>query len=96
MMLTKEQAATVWCPMVRIGVTPQAGGPSSINDPGTREFSGNCIADKCAMWRWGAIPDPTFQKPANRHPVSPPVTVPRVESVRGYCGLAGMPCGALS
>lgn len=41
--------------MARVGVLPGAGGPAGINDP-TVEFHTNCIADKCAMWRWAAKP----------------------------------------
>jgi hypothetical protein len=52
-MNTADQARQLWCPMVRIGVTPSAGGPCAINDPTiNKDFSGRCVADKCAMWRW--------------------------------------------
>ncbi|WP_420106870.1 hypothetical protein [Herbaspirillum huttiense] len=75
-MHTPEQAASLWCPMVRIGVTPASGGPSTINDPTSiPEFSGRCIADKCALWRWAAIDaDSIIKKP-----------------FYGYCGVAGRP-----
>ncbi|MBW9334572.1 hypothetical protein FEE59_13720 [Herbaspirillum sp. RU 5E] len=67
-MHTPEQAASLWCPMVRIGVTAASGGPSTINDPTSiPEFSGRCIADKCAMWRWAdaAFPCvPMVEEPA--------------------------------
>jgi len=52
MWLTQAEAKTKWCPMVRVGVTAQAGGPSGINDP-TVDYHGNCIASDCAMWRHG-------------------------------------------
>jgi hypothetical protein len=52
------QAKALWCPMVRIGVMPSAGGPTAVNDP-TVEYRGNCIAGGCAMWRWS---DPAFEK----------------------------------
>lgn len=62
MMLTPEQAAAVWCPMIRIGVLPNSGGPSAINDP-TTKFHGNCVAAGCAMWRWAdPAPEPRDQK----------------------------------
>jgi len=48
-----------------------------------------CIADKCAMWRWGAGVDPNWKKPA-KPPASfaPP---PLVRSTHGYCGIGGRP-----
>lgn len=73
-MHTPEQAKDLWCPMARVGVLPGAGGPAGINDP-TVEFHTNCIADKCAMWRW--VP----AELGARH--KPPT--------HGYCGLAGRP-----
>ena len=51
-MHTPEQASKLWCPMGRVGVMPDAGGPAGINDS-TSSFSCNCIASGCAMWRWG-------------------------------------------
>lgn len=50
--MTEKQAKTKWCPMVRVGVMPGAGGPAGINDPETN-FSGNCIGSGCALWQWG-------------------------------------------
>ncbi|MFS2113303.1 hypothetical protein [Herbaspirillum frisingense] len=52
-MNTVTEASKLWCPMVRIGVMPASGGPSTINDPTSiAEFSGRCIGAQCAMWRW--------------------------------------------
>lgn len=68
--------------MVRVGVTRDAGGPVGINDP-EFEFSRNCIAERCAMWRW------------EHTTASVPVIVnrartfeQRVVRTHGYCGLA--------
>lgn len=89
-MHTPEQAKDLWCPMGRVGVTPGSGGPSAVNDH-TVEFRVNCIADRCAMWRWAytteSVPDP-IQGPSGAM-----VTTYRQEVVRtsGYCGLAGRP-----
>lgn len=55
MSYTAKHAQELWCPLVRVGVMPQAGGPAGINDP-TSSFRGNCIADQCAMWRWAEEP----------------------------------------
>lgn len=82
-MHTPEQAKELWCPMVRIGVTQNHGGPSAVNDP-TTQYRGNCIADKCAMWRWAEEPKQVFlTKTANEETYT---TVMVKE--RGYCGLA--------
>lgn len=54
-MPTAKEAAGLWCPMVRVGVLPGAGGPAAVNDP-TTDFSVNCIASRCAMWRWSGEP----------------------------------------
>lgn len=64
MMLTKEQARAVWCPMVRL-VAATSDGSVATEQPsfnrvqlgsGARKSAtptaGNCIADECAMWRW--------------------------------------------
>ena len=81
-MHTPAEARALWCPMVRVGVTRYAGGPAGINDPEV-EFSRNCIADRCAMWRW------------EHTTASVPVVVnrartfeQRVVRTHGYCGLA--------
>lgn len=86
-MHTPEQAASLWCPMVRIGVMPAAGGPSTVNDPTSiSEFSGRCIADKCAMWRW---PSSVKIRPDDGSLIMPGLggDIP----AKGYCGLAGRP-----
>ena len=58
MAMTEAKAKTKWCPMVRVGVMPGAGGPAGINDPETN-FSGKCIGSECALWQW--------QEPVQRH-----------------------------
>jgi len=47
-MKTPEQAKILWCPMGRTG-TPAIGG---MNDNRSEYLRNNCIANKCAMWRW--------------------------------------------
>lgn len=101
MLNTPEQAREKWCPMVRVGVMPSAGGPAGVSDPST-EFHGNCIADKCAMWRWA--PSPTWHRErqvedrtfalvgggTETRQVEFEVPVPDAPT-QGYCGLAGRP-----
>lgn len=73
-MHTESQAAELWCPMSRIGVIREAGGPTTVNDPTSiNDFQGRCIGTRCAMWRWW---DPTVRGQGS---------VDR----KGYCGLAG-------
>lgn len=74
-MHTEEQAQDLWCPLVRSYELQGAHG-------GTDGWC-NCIASKCAMWRWGR-----WQHADER--VSP--TEVKCGRVRlGYCGLAGKP-----
>lgn len=96
-MLTREQAAETWCPMVRIArheVTSNETPMGNMTVVSAKDHvvggcnsdalgrlrvpaSCRCIADKCAMWRWGeAEPAPKETKKYPR---------------RGYCGLAGRP-----
>lgn len=90
-MMTPAEAAAVWCPMARIGVKQYAGGPSAVNDPGT-DFRGNCIANQCAMWRWG-----TTVTVRMRESVPDGAGGFKLKDVaqqvpeKGYCGLAGEP-----
>lgn len=113
MMLTREQAASTWCPMVRIArheetvdlndkhsapVTHIVGGCNTDALGGTRvPASCRCIADKCAMWRWGPS-DGTHLERRVAESISAgmrlfsdqAVHVPNTPT-RGYCGLAGAP-----
>lgn len=94
-MNTVTEASKLWCPMVRVGVTPASGGPAAVNDPTSiAEFFGWCIGDKCATWRW--VPSGktirekcvidrghgNFQMGHKDVPTKP---------THGYCGLAGRP-----
>lgn len=91
-MLTREQAATTWCPMVR----SIKGGSNCAPQHGERKpFDANCIADECAMWRWGeyaqelrpkVVDDPAFG-PGGKRMTQVSIAVP----TKGYCGLAGAP-----
>lgn len=83
---TPDQARALWCPMVRVGVLPQSGGPSAINDPTTVNYHGNCIAEKCAMWRWETME----VLPPNAEP-NKLVACIKARAGTGYCGLAGRP-----
>lgn len=69
MLITKEQAAATWCPMVRIArheVINQDTGNYIVGGCNTDALgrlrvpaSCCCVADKCAMWRWaGPAPQP--------------------------------------
>lgn len=98
-MLTKEQAAATWCPMVRIArheVVTVEGAPignltlvreehhivGGCNTDALGRLrvpaSCCCIADRCAMWRWG------YDQDGAGGMVDDDVRV-------GYCGLAGRP-----
>lgn len=94
MMLTREQAADTWCPMVRTTrnqiATYEDGADQRRNPESCR-----CIADQCAMWRWGEsrmenqikVVHSPDHGPNGKRVVNWPVEVP----TRGYCGLAGTP-----
>lgn len=94
MMLTREQAAAAWCPMVR-PMRNMAATYDECADQRRNPEACRCIADQCAMWRWGeferetqpvVIPDPAFGSGGKR-------VVHRVVQIpaRGYCGLGGRP-----
>ena len=86
-MHTPAEARALWCPMVRVGVTRDAGGPAGINDPEV-EFSRNCIAERCAMWRWehttASVPVVVEGAGGQRTRTFERRTV----RTHGYCGLA--------
>lgn len=76
MLLTKDQAASTWCPMVRLASCHPNGDVQNGQTVMNRLQNGRnaaipdcamCIADKCAMWRWAGL------------------------TATGYCGLAGKP-----
>jgi hypothetical protein len=87
--------------MVRIGIPPSLGGPSAINDPDVK-FHGNCIAERCAMWRWA--PGVGMHQEINtgevryvmagfgfkRINIGDTFDVPNAPT-HGYCGLSGRP-----
>lgn len=87
---TVEEAKALWCPMARVGVRPDAGGPSAINDPSVLTFHGVCIGDSCAMWRWEPRTGPAPEIRPGKFP-APPQRGERLEPTHGYCGLAGRP-----
>lgn len=91
---TPEQAAALWCPMVRtvrwecdksgsngksFGDANAIGGCNSGGQEARNPLSSRCIADRCAMWRWETYYDP----------VDMPGHLRR--AVTGYCGLANIP-----
>jgi hypothetical protein len=101
MMLTPKQASAMWCPMVRVAAQQPDNlvlanqvvfnrlqkGPDVIVPT-----SGCCIADKCAMWRWGETKTEWQLKVVElgqgmKRADNVPVEVP----TSGYCGLAGTP-----
>lgn len=79
MMLTREQAAATWCPMVRLD---------------RDDSNAHCIADQCAMWRWGEYKTVSLAGKVIDEPALGPggkrlhFTADK-EPHRGYCGLAG-------
>jgi hypothetical protein len=108
MMLTHEQAAATWCPMARITAATKAGdvpsGQTVFNRVETDGKGGwpagsNCVADQCAMWRWGETKRETKEQVIEVRiaRLNGVTTEKRVEQVpvevphRGYCGLAGEP-----
>lgn len=44
MILSEDEAATKWCPMIRMGVNLEG-----IVEP-------NCVGSGCMMWRWYEVP----------------------------------------
>lgn len=85
-MHTEEQALKLWCPMVRVHLPVNAvanrvsDASLRISDARDREYFNqqkedcNCIASKCAMWRWDGY------KPVNGG---------ANDEAHGHCGLAG-------
>ena len=86
-MHTPEQALNLWCPMVRstTHMAHDGAGNRTIGeeDPIT---DSHCIADRCAMWRWGSILVP----PEGAEPGKLSQPVKRLATT-GFCGLAGTP-----
>lgn len=87
---TPEQAAELWCPMVRtvrwecdksgsngksFGDANAIGGCNSGGQAARNPLSSRCIADRCAMWRWEA------------HYLPDGAVLSRSDT--GHCGLAG-------
>lgn len=76
--------------MVRVGVPAHHGGPAGINDPKV-DYHRDCIADRCAMWRWvpttASVPTITEGAGGQRARTFENKTV----RTHGYCGIAGQP-----
>lgn len=91
-MHTTTQARDLWCPMVRIIFKSDTGfnrmEPTANGAPSTPKGC-NCIADRCAMWRWGTKPDPYWERP--RHAPASLLPRPHINADVGFCGLAGTP-----
>lgn len=94
MMLTREQAAATWCPMVRTARNQIATHDDCADQRRVPETC-RCIADGCAMWRWGET-KPVLRRIVTNAPELGP-GAKRMANVtdqvphRGYCGLAGAP-----
>jgi hypothetical protein len=86
MMLTRDQAAEVWCPMVRVPAPASTAAYNRAQGTSSVSTSCRCIADKCAMWRWGTYVAP----PPDAEPGKVCVGI-KYQSDVGYCGLAGAP-----
>lgn len=81
-MHTPEEAKTLWCPMVRLN-----GENWSDARGARRDAYNNCIADRCAMWRWEKT---TKSIPVVRGETRMYVTYEqRTMKTHGFCGLAG-------
>jgi hypothetical protein len=76
--MTKEEAKTKWCPMVRITTV---GGGSTNRDELMVGKTGdlvNCIASDCMMWRQLPLEKWVWDEDGHKRP-------------SGYCGLGGKP-----
>lgn len=95
MLMTREQAAATWCPMVRIArhetINPNSTAEENHIVAGCNTdalgklrvpASCRCIAEQCAMWRWSSPP---------RHEPFPAFGSDMEYEPNGYCGLAGSP-----
>lgn len=91
MMLTREQAAEVWCPMALTRISSMIPAYNATSDMRVPPDS-RCASDRCAMWRWGET-KPEWQTRV----VGLGGGAKRIDNVRvdvphrGYCGLAGAP-----
>ncbi|SFJ85337.1 hypothetical protein [Bradyrhizobium sp. cf659] len=98
-MHTPEQAKDLWCPMVRIarretfnpdglGDTVLVGGCNTDALGRNRvPASCTCIADKCAMWRWVVVRDPTEPERSDCVMYDKPPRM--VRNGEGYCCISG-------
>lgn len=78
MIVTEEQARTMWCPHARAAnsIEPEAGNVSvnRVFEKGAADRDCLCLANMCMAWRW--VADRSFNgTPRNLR--------------NGYCGLAG-------
>lgn len=111
-MMTRDEACATWCPMVRIarhemvqtGMASQDNhivGGCNTDAIGRNRVPASCmcIADKCAMWRWGETKrEQKMGTEEYREKQLNGVVENRWREVmrnidtphRGYCGLAGV------
>lgn len=86
MLMTKEQAAEVWCPM-QGPIKDEAGfsviGFARVRNPAKTSMEHSCVADRCAVWQWDSVVYYITGEPAKE--------IQRHDPPRGYCGLAGRP-----
>jgi hypothetical protein len=83
MVTTENEAAHIWCPMMRLpqlvtnGPGGQIMGVAATNvDQNGQDRLFKCVGSNCMMWRWQDTQASTAKGPAER---------------RGYCGIAGAP-----
>lgn len=92
MLISKEDAATRWCPFVRspqaapVGSRLELVGGCNTQDNGSRPDRTSCIASGCMAWRWAGWRTKTFGT------IAPLPSEDNKDGPRlGYCGLAGKP-----
>lgn len=108
-MLTRDEASQVWCPMTRQArhepddpQAPSGGAYGNLRAVGGCNTGGlgarvpascRCIADKCAMWRWGGLSDDEKDRlHASLQHGGKSISEELIKSPwRGYCGMAGRP-----
>lgn len=63
----------------KLGEDPETETVFVLETRGATSMAANCVADKCAMWRWERNADTVLETEGDAAPV------------RGFCGIAGRP-----
>lgn len=59
-MMTQNQAANKWCPLVRVG-------GSNKTDSGFETSGAHCMGSNCALWVWDRISENNVSDPSEGH-----------------------------